>query len=342
MLTVGIYGMFEISQIKISELQRYLDMSKPGISKYFKNIQGATTVLNNRIIGLSSNFVASFLKHHTAYKFFGASVTLFANLCGGCGKTTSISSLAAAIRRITSIETDPIVLIDGDSQASLTHLICGKRAEEKEPILIDYLDRKASLEDILTPLGNNIYLIKSNLDSAFLDKTLSRPSDIKIAMKNFYMDIFSKYGMKTKIFQDHTPQLSNLFASSICALYQLPDEVLCNVLIPIRSDDFAIQGGKYIIEEIKGLSETYSFNEKRLNIHCFFSALDRRISSSGEALKKAMLDETLQEYMSPIAIRYCSEVPKSIMNGENIFSSGKRNNAADDYQDLIQYIFNQE
>ena len=332
--------MFNVDEIKISELQRYVDMSKPGISKHFKSTKNGVTLSdNNRVIGLSPDAVADFLQQQTKFKFFGPSITLFANLCGGCGKTTSLSSLSAALRRITSSK-DPIILIDGDSQASFTHLVCGKRAENDEKILIDYIEGNATLQDITHPVGNNIYLIKSNLNLAFLDKTLSRPSDIKRAMRDFYLDIFEKFGKNTKIFQDHTPQLSNLFASSICALYQMPDNILCNVLIPIRSDDFAIQGGKYIIDEITELQETYSFNKTKVNIHCFFSSLDRRISSSADALKKAMSDETLNNYLCPVVIRYSSEIPKSIMGGSNIFSSGKKNNVTDDYQDLLQYIFN--
>lgn len=331
--------MFDVSEIKISELQRYVDMSKPGISKHFKSVENGVILSdNNRVVGLSPTAVEGFLKQQTEFKFFVPSITLFANLCGGCGKTTSLSSLAAALRRITS---DPIVLIDGDSQASFTHLVCGQRAGNDEKILIDYIEGNASLKDILTDLGNNIYLIKSNLNLAFLDKTLSRPADIKKAMRDFYYEIFTELGENTKIFQDHTPQLSNLFASSLCALYQMPDDVLCNVLIPIRSDDFAIQGGKYIIDEIKELQETYSFDKKKVNVHCFFSALDRRISSSADALKKAMSDEVLNNYLCPVVIRYSAEIPKSIMGSSNIFSSGKRNNVTDDYQDLLQYIFNQ-
>ena len=121
----------------------------------------------------------------------------------------------------------------------------------------------------------------------------------------------------------------------------MSDDVLCNVLIPIRSDDFAIQGGKYIIDEITELQETYSFNTNKVKVHCFFSSLDRRISSSADALKKAMSDDVLNNYLCPVVIRYSAEIPKSIMGSSNIFSNGKRNNVTDDYQDLLQYIFNQ-
>ena len=331
--------MFDVSEVTISELQRYVGLSKPGISKYFKGLDAGVTKVNNRITGISPDAVATYLNNQTSYKFFRPSVTLIANLCGGCGKTTSFSSLTSALRRITSTKDEPIVLIDGDPQASFTHLVFGEKASDDESTLIDYIEGKASLDDILYKLNNNIYVVKSNLNSAYMDKALSRPADIKSAMKTFYLALFEHLGHKTKIFQDHTPQLSNLFASSVSALYQMPEEVICNILIPIRSDDFAIQGGKYILNEIAELKDTYSFSQDRVGVHCFFSALDRRISSSGEALKKAMSDEILSPFLCPVVIRYSSEVPKSIMNGSNIFTSGKKTNATDDYQDLLQYLF---
>lgn len=332
--------MFKVSEIKISELLRYTKVSKTSIHKYFKALESGITYTNNRITGISPEATETFLDKQTSFKFNRPSITLSANLCGGVGKTSSVYSLAAALRRVTGEKKHPIVLIDGDSQASFTHIVCGERAKDDEPILIDYIENKASIQDILNDLGNGVYFIKSNLNSAYLDKALNKPSDIKKAMKSLYMDIFNTLGEKAKIFQDHTPQLSNLFASSISALYQMPSEVICNVMIPIRSDEFALRGAKYIINEINDLIETYSFNEDRVNIHCFFSALDRRISTSGEALKTAMSDEIISNHLCPVVIRYSSEIPKSIMACNNIFFTGKSNNATDDYQDLMQYIFN--
>ena len=176
--------MFDVSEIKITELQRYVNLSKPAISKYFKSLEDGTTYTNNRLVGVSPEAVVKFLKKQGIYKFDRPSITLSANLCGGVGKTSSVYSLSAALRRVSSRKTDPIVLIDGDSQASFTHIVCGKRADDNELILIDDIENKASINDILHDIGKNVYFVKSNLNSAFLDKTLNKPADIKKAMKN--------------------------------------------------------------------------------------------------------------------------------------------------------------
>lgn len=331
--------MFDISELKIAEVENYVGMTKAAISKYFKNTNQGTISCNNRIVGIDPDSVASFLKLKSDFNFFKASITSVANLCGGVGKTSTTTNLAAAMSRVTSRSSDPIILLDADPQGSLTYILTGKQAKNNEPILIDYFEGKYCLSDIVNPIGNNVFLIKSNLNSAFLDKTLNRPSDIKNAMYKFYKDIFSCFGDSTKIFQNHTPQLSNLFASSICGMNQLSEDIICNVLIPIRSDDFALQGGKYIIDEINEIEDTYSFKGNNVRVNCFFSSLDRRISTSSNALKKAMSDEALNKYIAPVVIRYCAELPKCIANCNNVFSSGKKNNATIDYQELLQYIF---
>lgn len=332
--------MFNTSNIRISELQRFVNISKPGISKHFKDAKEGVVLSNKRIIGITPEAASAYIEKQTNLQFQRPSVTLSANLCGGVGKTTTIFNLAAALRRISSLKDEPIVLVDGDSQGSLTHLATNKKAADDEPVLIDYFEGKATIEDILCPIAENTFIVKSNLNSAFIDKVINRPGDIKKVMREFYTDLFEKLGGKTKIFQDHTPHLSNLFASSVTALYQLPENIVKNILIPLRGDNFALQGAKYILQEIEELKETYSFPQNGVRLHCYFSSLDRRISSSGIAMKNAMQDPIVSNYLCPVAIRYSAEIPKSIMNCTNLYEIYRKNNAADDYQDLLQYIYN--
>jgi cellulose biosynthesis protein BcsQ len=267
-------------------------------------------------------------------------VVLSANLCGGVGKTTGTHALAACARRVIE-RTTPIVLVDTDSQGSLTSSLFGSPAGDKELILIDFLEGKADIESILTPIGDNMYFIKSNLNQAYIDKVLSKAVDIKKGMLTFYQEIFKVLGDNTKIFQDHTPQLSSIFASSVCALSQLDKSLLRSVIIPMRSDNYAIDGAEKIINEILELQETFSL-DKDIDIHCFFSSIDKRISTTSEAIKVAQRKEKIIQHLSPVVIRYCAEIPKSIQNSTNVYSTGKQNNASEDYQDLMQYIFNYE
>jgi cellulose biosynthesis protein BcsQ len=330
----------EISHIKVSEIAKITGTSIPLISRYFKKYddEKLVTRVNNRVIGVSPEAVEEYFKSIGLTYFYQPAIFLSANLCGGVGKTTSILNLGACLRRITDRNT-PIVYVDGDSQGSFTSAVFGKPADDNELILIDFLENKASIDDVLIEVKDNIWFVKSNLNQSWIDKILSKPQDIKRGMLRFYEEVFAKLGNNTKIFQDHTPQLSNLFASSVCALNQLDTSIRKAVLIPIRSDKFAIQGADYILKEINELTETFSL-KANIDVHCFFSSIDKRVSTTAEALRITSSKENIVKHLSSVVIRYCAEIPKSIMSSTNVFSSGKRNNAAEDYQDLLQYIFN--
>lgn len=327
-----------VSQIKISELSRLTDINKTLISRYFKEAPDSlVTRINDRIVGLSPEAATAFLLEHGKDYFKKGGVILTANLCGGVGKTTGTYSLSASARRIHTRE-DPIVVVDTDSQGSFTATEFGAPADDDELILIDFLEGKAKIETILTEVGNNVWFIKSNLNQAYIDKVLSKPSDIKKGMLHFYQEIFRHLGHNTKIFQDHTPQLSSIFASSVCAISQLDPKLLRSVVIPMRSDNYAINGAEKILNEIKELQDTFNL-ERDIDIHCYFSSIDRRISTTSEAIKGAKKKDAIIHHLCPVVIRYCSEIPKSIQKSNNVYSSGKSNNAAEDYQDLLQYIF---
>ena len=331
----------QISYIKIKEILRFTELSQAAISKYFKEAPDEDVKrVNNRISGISPEAANKYLVKHGVDCFNQGGVILSANLCGGVGKTSGVYSLACCIRRITD-RRDPIVLIDTDSQGSLTSSIFGDPASDNEPILIDYLEGKVAIQDILTEVSDNIWCIKSNLNQAYIDKVLAKPSDIKNSMHNLYKDIFSTLGDSTKIFQDHTPQLSSVFASSICALFQLNKKFLTSVIIPMRSDKYAIDGAEKILHEIYDLKDTFSLKHN-LSIHCYFSSIDKRVSTTSGAIKVAQQKSDIIKHLSPIVVRYCAEIPKTIQKLTNVYSSGKANKAAEDYQDLVHSIFSAE
>lgn len=328
----------KISYIKIKEILRLTNFSQAAVSKYFKEASDEDVKrVNNRVSGISPEAANRYLIKHNIDCFNQGGVILSANLCGGVGKTSGIYSLSCALRRVTD-RIDPIVLIDTDSQGSLTSSIFGDPASDNDPILIDYLEGKASVEDILTNVGENMWCIKSNLNQVYIDKILSKPSEIKNSMHKLYKEIFSFLGDKSKIFQDHTPQLSSVFASSICALFQLNKKFMRSVIIPMRSDKYAVDGAEKILHEIYDLKDTFNLTQE-LPIHCYFSSIDQRISTTSAAIKAAQKKSDIIKNLSPVVIRYCSEIPKSIQRLTNVYSSGKANKAAEDYQDLLHSIF---
>jgi hypothetical protein len=183
---------------KISELARLMNVSAALVSRHFNNKNSAHQVTrsNNRIIGISPEAVEQYLKSNGYDYFYRPAVLLAANLCGGVGKTTSIYNLGACLRRLTSRET-PIVYVDGDSQGSFTSIVFRQPAADEETLLIDFLEGKAELEEILTEVNHNIWFVKSNLNQAWIDKVLNKPQEIKKGMLRFYEAIFQKLGPQT-------------------------------------------------------------------------------------------------------------------------------------------------
>lgn len=305
---------------------------------FFKNhAEQLVTRENKRIVGISPEAAEQFLRQYNP-SFYRPLIIIIANLCGGVGKTTTAINLCYGLRRIINRKT-PIVLHDSDPQGSATHQTFGQMASEEELILIDYLEGRATLKDILTPVEDNIWIIKSNLNNASIEKLITKPIDIKGKTLGFYNDIFEKLGPETKIIQDHHPDLSTFFASSICALLQLPENILKTVLIPLRSDEFAISGGQKIIKEIEELRETFSFNNT-IPIHCYFSNMDRRIPTTSAALQVAASKEEIVKHLSSVVIRYSDEIPKSLHNHSNVYATEKKNKATEDFNDLFLSLFN--
>ena len=305
---------YKFSKIKVNELARITNSSSALISRYFKsNNEERLTKVNHRVIGISSEAAHDYLYKAGFEYFFKPSITLFANLCGGVGKTSGVINLSSSIRRITN-KNIPIILIDGDSQASLTNTIIGQEAEDDEPILVDYIEGKAKLSDIIIEISDNVWLIKSNLNQAWIEKILIKPKDIRDLIYKLYTDIFNTFGENTKIFQDHTPQLSNLFASSVSALYKLPSNIIKSVLIPMRSDSVAINGANYIIREIEEICDTFNHSYNKINIHCYFSNIDRRFSTTSESLDLIKKKPKVMSHLCSPMIRTCNDITK-IHNG---------------------------
>lgn len=326
--------------IKVSELAEMSNKSISSTSLYFKDAPNdAVTRINNRIIGISCNLAEEYLKHCEIDYLYRPSIILCGNLRGGTGKTTVTYNLGLSIRRITKKET-ALVFIDGDSQGDFSSTIFGESETEEEPILMDYLMGRCSLEDVLYESDNNTWFIRANGRQAWTDKCFLNNKEIKTKMLNLYNSIFEKFGPNTKIFQDQKPELSSLFGSSICALYQIPDNVLKCFLIPMTSDKRSIRNANRLIIEAQDVKEQYNFNGNGFHIKCFFSMMDKRVP----VVRKYANDyintkEKVRSALSTVEIRYSSEVPKSDFTATNIFSLEKNMKPAEDYKQLMLDIF---
>jgi cellulose biosynthesis protein BcsQ len=330
---------FIINPIKVQELARIVDVSQPAISEKFKDAESSIKGESNRIIGITPKGINDYLLKRGHNNLYRGGVYLSSNFCGGTSKTTSTISLGASARRFSDPEKTPIIWVDYDSQSSLTSVLNGGPIPESRSVLINYFEKRAKLEDILTPIGHkedNLWLIGSNLSNLFLEKCMSKPIDIKNNMKKLIEDIFSKFGDHAKIFFDSPPALSSSTTSVICAISSLQNKYDTKFLIPLRTDKFSLDGARYFIKEKEGILDGFGLKDTETIV--FLSNYDKRVKISVDILRDLLEDPILKEKLCPVMIRYSSEVVKAHYASRSIFN-GKKNTATEDYTELALFIF---
>jgi MinD-like ATPase involved in chromosome partitioning or flagellar assembly len=330
--------MIQISEVKLSEIAKITGHDKSVISRYFKGYPDeVVTRVNKRIVGICPEAANEYFNAAGLTYLDQGAVILLGNICGGVGKTTGTNNITAGLRRMIN-RNDPIICIDGDAQSSCTRHIFGDYAPDNALLLIDFLEDRASIDDILTPLENNIWFLKSNLNQASIERVLSRPQDFKNGMLRFYNAIFDKFGTKAKLIQDHNPSINAVLMSSLAAIHQLQPDMLRALLIPIRSDEYAINGARTLLRDLKIMKDTFSLYGE-IDIHCYFSSMDGRISTMASVLEQANKDKNIVKHLSAVGVRFSDEVHKSIDKKENVYSKNPTNKAAQDYNELIHYTF---
>lgn len=343
---------FEVSSLKINELSKILDLKAPTVSKKFKEMEEPRVEKrNNRIVGISPDEIERYFRERGHEHLFKTTIFLVNSTVGGVSKTSSSVGLLGALRRITAINNleDPskkkvCIYLDLDSQASGSGTVLGSPVPDGEPVLIDYFESRASLDDILRKVSDEqeIYCIGSNLNNIYLDKALSTPKAMKESMKKLLEELIEKFGEGTRIVIDSAPQLSLAVSSTVCALSQFIAEgrdYTTGLVCPIRPDDYGLKGAKYSYSEAKQITST--FNLPEVPTHCFISAFDKRLKVGLEVMRNLLKDDLLSNHVSPVMVRYSSEISKANMNKESIFS-GKMTNATSDYQDLALYLLGYE
>jgi cellulose biosynthesis protein BcsQ len=335
---------FEISPVKVQELARISGVSQPVISRKFKEDQsGAIKNDNNRITGINSNAIEEYLVNRNQGHIYRGGAYLCSNLCGGTSKSSSCLSLGAAFRRIADPKKSPIIWCDYDGQFSLTSVLTGNAIPDSKPILLNYFENKAKLEDILTPVGNpddNMWLIGSNLNNVFLEKLNSTPQAIRGNMRRLLDDLFNKFGERAKIFFDAPPQLSSTTSSLICAFSETQKKYDTRLLIPLRSDRFSYNGARLTIQEKNSILE--AFNLPDFETIVFLSSFDKRLKISVDVFKQLLEDPILKDFVSPVVVRYSSEVIKAHSANRSIFTGSSKNTASEDYMDLMLYVMGYE
>lgn len=325
--------MFNVLPLRPTELAKMREISRSAITQRFKN-NTECEFSQNRLVSIPPNLVKEYLEETNPGLFSKFTVCLTSNIVGGTGKTSASTNIAASYRRLCD---NSILYIDLDSQSNLSQVIHGEAQSFENPVMFDYFSNQCELKDIVEEVGNNTYIIRSSLNNAYLDRTLNSPKEIKTQGVRLLDDVKKMFGNECFVIVDCPPQISASLNTLIVAMSLLGDDARKIIANPLRSDNFAISGSKILHAEVKDILETFNLpSDSGIKIATFFSAFDRRIKSSNDAYREAMESPEIRKSLSPVAIRYSSEVVKSLNGGETLYSnkSSLKSTAAQDYMDL--------
>ncbi len=323
--------------LRVTELARISGIGKPAVSMALKGVANAPEKLElagGKIVGILPETVQEFLLARGQSNLAKNSLIVLSTQTGGCGKTSSCINLAAAARRMTSRQS-AIVLIDADSQASLSLQASGTAAGDDEPILLSWIEGKVkSVADLLTQVGENVWLIRSNLNNAFLDRAMGRPQLIKTAATKLVRELIDHFGAGTKILVDTPPQLSSIGQSFIVATAAMNQDEVGTLLVPIRLDDFGVKGAQIAISEANEVVNAF-FNTS-VKALCFVNGFDQRTKNSVRTLSAITRNPVLNDFLAPVAIRHSSEIARSIARRSSVFTDYKNaTTIGADYMDLL-------
>ena len=314
--------------IRITEMARIASISKSAVTQSLKNEIGVST---GRIYGVEPEAAQRFFIKRGFGDFYKSGLFVISTQTGGSGKTSTTINLAISARRITDRK-HAIIMIDGDSQASLSKQTTGDAAPIGEATLNSFIENNSSIDDLLTDVGDNMFVVRSNLQNLYNDRSLSNVTAVRNTMSNLVRGLFKKFGDNTKIFVDTPPQLSAVSQSFILACSDIEFGYL---LIPIRPDSFGISGAKICIRESLETLRAFKM-EGAAKICCFLSAHNSRSSASMTTLKDIIKSDDLSKYISPVMIRYSQELPKSTFRQGGIFNETKNiKTIGSDYMDLL-------
>ncbi len=314
--------------VRVTELSRIAKISKSAVTQGLKSEFN----LRGRIIGVEPETVEKFLSRRGLQELYKSAFFVITTQTGGAGKTSTTYNLALACRRLMGRD-KAVIMVDADSQASLTKYIFGEEASQETNVLNTFIEGKCSAIDLLKDTGDNMFVIPSNLLNLYNDRALSDVVKLKKTMSNLITDLFKHFGTGTKIFVDTPPQLSSVGQSFVLAATNIKNGYL---LIPVRPDSFGIRGAEICIQESLSTVEAFNISPTKLNAHCFLSAHNGKTTASMKTLSEILKNEFLSSFLSPVMIRFSNELPNSTFKKGGMFSETKNiKTVGSDYTDLL-------
>lgn len=241
------------------------------------------------------------------------------NQKGGCGKTTTAVNLSACL----ASRDNRVLLIDLDPQSNAT-LGLGIETVADKSIHRVLVDDEFQSEQAIQPTGvYNLYILPATIMLSGADLDMANYMGREIILSQKLASVSDKYKY---ILIDCAPSLSLLTINALAAA----DEVL----IPIQSHYYALEGLKLLFQTINIVKTRLNFNLAILGILPTF--YDGRTSISRDVLNG--LREYFGSRILKTVIRVNSKLAEAPSANEpiHIYAPGSR--GAEDYENLADEI----
>jgi chromosome partitioning protein len=290
-----------------------LDMSLQALHKQLKTKNITLKKIGNK----------SYLTHIETRKLFNITFhkkkIAFEIVKGGTGKTTAIHNISCA----ASLYGAKILCVDLDPQGNLTDAF--DITPDEMPVLIDVLEKHATIEQAIINVEEGIDLIPSRIENVTLDSKLAiSKAPLHNVLKAVLGPIEAKYDF---IFIDCPPMMGH----SVTAASLYADTILA----PLNPDKFSAKGLSILKDEIANLNDQYKTNIK---YKVFLNKFSGNTILSDKAIQTTLATETENGNALTTAIRNSQEIPNVTDSSLNMFSTLKKSTVRSDFDLLTREL----
>lgn len=242
------------------------------------------------------------------------------NQKGGCGKTTTVVNLSAAMAlqgyRILVVDMDPQAHASLGFGVSVNHL--------RRSVYDMLLNDKIAFEDIVTPSGiDGLDLLPSTIRLSAAQLELANISRGEMVLKRCLKRVDKNYDF---VFIDCPPTLNLLTLNALC--------YASKVIIPIQTHYYALDGMKELFRTINAVRS--QFNPQLDVLGILATLFDKRIQIAVDMLEA--LRDYFKTQMFETVIHHNVKLIEAPMVQKPVVSYAPGSAAADDFQRLAQEV----